>query len=65
MSIGLFCSLFWSSSCLEDLVGFGAADSMGPAITAVVDWALCCHSFDPSFAWQELKQVDNPELHGK
>jgi hypothetical protein len=50
---------------LEALVDFEAADSMGPGITAVVDWALCCHSFDPSFAWQELKQVDNPELHGK
>jgi hypothetical protein len=46
-------------------VGFEAADSMGPGITAVVEWALCGHSFDPSFAWQDLKQVVNPELHGK
>jgi hypothetical protein len=50
---------------LEALVDFEAADSMGSGITAVVDWALCCHSFDPSFAWQDLKQVDNPKLHGK
>jgi hypothetical protein len=40
MSSELFCSLFWSSSCSEALVGFEAADSIGPGIRAVVDWAL-------------------------
>jgi hypothetical protein len=40
MSIGTILLIILVITCSEALVGFEAADSMGPGITAVVDWAL-------------------------